>query len=191
VRRITPVVALLAASLARDYANGVWTGVALGLASAAKFATLALAPLFARRAPVAFLAALLLALVATVAPFVPDGGLRELYDRTIGYQASRPSPFSVWGQVESLDWLQNMLKGAAAALALLVAFVPRRVDLRQTAALGAGVLIAVQLVATHWFYLYVVWFVPFVLVAVFAATERTLRESAAETRAEHEEPVFA
>ena len=57
---------------------------------------------------------------------------------------------------------------AAAGLALLVALVPRRVDLRQTAALGAGVLIAVQLAATHWFYLYVVWFVPFVLVALFA-----------------------
>ena len=65
------------------------------------------------------------------------------------------------------------LKAAAAGLALLVAFVPRRIDLRQTAALGAGVLIAIQLAATHWFYLYVVWFVPFVLVALFAAHART------------------
>jgi hypothetical protein len=65
---------------------------------------------------------------------------------------------------------------AAAALAVIVAFVPRRIDLRQAAALGAGVLIAVQLVATHWFYLYVVWFVPFVLVAIFAAHRRTLRD---------------
>ena len=48
--------ALLAASLARDYAAGLWTGVALGLASAAKFVTLALAPLFARRAPLVFAA---------------------------------------------------------------------------------------------------------------------------------------
>ena len=47
-------------------------------------------------------------------PFVPDGGLRELYDRTIGYQASRPSPFSIWGQVESLGWLQTVVKAAAA-----------------------------------------------------------------------------
>ena len=38
----------------------------------------------------------------------------------------------------------------------------------QVAALGAAVLIAVQLAMTHWFYLYVVWFVPFVLVALFA-----------------------
>ena len=34
----------------------------------------------------------------------PDGGVRELYDRTIGYQAGRPSPFSVWGLAPSLDF---------------------------------------------------------------------------------------
>jgi hypothetical protein len=183
------VATLLTASLARDYAAGLWSGVALGLASAAKFVNLALAPLFARRDPRVFLAALLLVLVAMVAPFVPDGGLRELYDRTIGYQASRPSPFSIWGQVDSLDWLQTALKVAAAGLALLVAFVPRRIDLRQTAALGAAVLIAIQLVATHWFYLYVVWFVPFVLVAMFAGYRSAAPEPAVEGQAERE-PVF-
>ena len=179
------------ATLARDYAAGLWTGVALALATAAKFVTLALAPLFARREPRVFLAALLLVLVAAVAPFVPDGGLRELYDRTIGYQASRPSPFSIWGQVESLGWLQTVLKVAAAGLALIVAFAPRRIDLRQAAALGAGVLIAIQLVATHWFYLYIVWFVPFVLVALFALHDRGERERGAPEpeRRTAEEPV--
>ena len=107
-------------------------------------------------------------------PFVPDGGLREIYDRTVGYQAGRPSPFSIWGQVESLAWLQTVVKVAAAGLALLVAFFPRRLSERGTAALGAAVLIAVQLTATHWFYLYIVWFLPFVLVAIFGAyLERT------------------
>jgi hypothetical protein len=38
----------------------------------------------------------------------------------------------------------------------------------QVAALGAAVLLALQLVVSHWFYLYVVWFTPFVLVALFA-----------------------
>jgi len=179
--------ALLAASLARDYAAGLWTGAAVALGAAAKFVTLALAPLFARRAPLVFAAALLLTLVATVAPFAPDGELRELYDRTIGYQASRPSPFSIWGQGDTpLDWLQTVLKVAAAGLALVVAFVPRRPDLRQMAALGAAVLIAIQLVATHWFYLYIVWFVPFVFVALFAAHGRPPREPPAEARVERE-----
>jgi hypothetical protein len=174
------VAALLAFTMARRELAGIWGGVALALGAAAKFVPLALAPLFARRAPLWFAAALVLALAAVVLPFVPDEGLRELYDRTVGYQASRPSPFSIWGQVESLDWLQLAFKIAAVGLALLVAFVPRRVDTRAVAALGGAVLIALQLTATHWFYLYIVWFVPFALVALFAGG-RVL--PAAETRA--------
>ena len=150
-------------------------GVAIGLGAAAKFAPLALAPLFAngggeRRARHALVFGLSLAavLVVAVAPFVPDGGLRELYDRTVGYQAGRPSPFSVWGQESSLDWLQTAVKAAAVGLALLVGFVPRRRSPAALAALGAAVLIALQLAMTHWFYLYVVWFAPLVLVALFA-----------------------
>jgi hypothetical protein len=159
--------ALLACTL-RPRAAGLTSGAALGLGAAAKFVPLALAPLFARRAPLVFAAALGVTVAATVLPFVPDGGLREIYDRTIGYQAGRPSPFSVWGQAD-LGWLHTTVKVAAVALALLVAFIPRRPDARQVAALGAAVLIVVQLAATHWFYLYVVWIVPFVFVAVLGA----------------------
>ena len=149
-------------------------GLAIGLGAAAKFAPLALAPLFAtaadRRVRNALVFALSLAavLVATVAPFVPDGGLREVYDRTLGYQAGRPSPFSLWGQEPSLDWLQTAVKSAAVGLALLVAFVPRRKSPAQLAALAAAVLIALELAMTHWFYLYIVWFAPLVLVALLA-----------------------
>jgi Glycosyltransferase family 87 len=152
----------------RPRAAGVASGVALGLGAAAKFVPLALGPLFARRAPFVFAAALGLTVAVTLLPFVPDSGLREIYDRTIGYQAGRPSPFSVWGQAD-LGWLHTTVKVAAVALALLVAFIPRRPDARQAAALGAAALIVVQLAATHWFYLYVVWFVPFVFVAVLGA----------------------
>jgi hypothetical protein len=182
--------ALLAATLARDRASAAWSAVAIALGAAAKFVTAALVPLFARRSPLVFAAALALVLALVVAPFVPDGGLRELYDRTLGYQASRPSPFSIWGQVDSLGWLQDVVKVAAAALALIAAFLPRRPDLRQTAALGAAILIAVELTATHWFYLYVVWFVPFAFVALFAAHGRTLADRREEREPERE-PVFA
>jgi hypothetical protein len=184
------IAALLAATGGRRRAAGAAAAVAVGVGAAAKFVTLALAPLFARRAPLVFAGALVATLAIAVLPFVPDGGLRELYDRTVGYQADRPSPFSVWGQVESLDWLQTAAKVAVVALALLVAFVPRRPDPRQLAALGAAVLIAVQLTATHWFYLYVIWFVPFALVALLGAHGRTLPGRAAEHVAERE-PVYA
>jgi Glycosyltransferase family 87 len=182
--------ALLAATLARDRAAAAVAGLAIGLGAAAKFVTVALAPLFARRSPAVTFGALLLAVALVVAPFIPDGGVRELYDRTVGYQASRPSPFSIWGQVESLDWLQNIAKGAAAGLAILAAFRPDAPDLRQTAAMGAAILIAVELTATHWFYLYVVWFVPFILVALMAAHTSSPPERPDETEAERE-AVFA
>ncbi|MFL5884622.1 MAG: hypothetical protein ACJ77M_06090, partial [Thermoleophilaceae bacterium] len=122
-------------------------------------------------------------------PFIPaHGGVRELYDRTVGYQASRASPFSVWGLYPALHWLQTVAKVLAAGLALAVAFVPRRRSLAQVAALGAAVLIAVQLTVNHWFYLYIPWFAPFVFFALFSAYRspafETVREPVQERRLE-------
>jgi glycosyl transferase family 87 len=150
-------------------------GLLLGLGAAAKFAPLALVPLFAtsgsrhrwRGALVVALAVALVA-VAAFAPFVPDGGLRAVYDRTLGYQAGRPSPFSIWGQHLGLSDVWTAAKVLVVALAVAVAFVPRNKTPVQVAALGAAVLVALELVVSHWFYLYVVWFAPFVLVALFA-----------------------
>jgi hypothetical protein len=114
-------------------------------------------------------AAVAVVIAATVLPFTPDTGLRDLYDRTLGYQAGRPSPFSVWGQEPSLEWLHTAVKVAVVGLGLLVAVVPMRKSPRQVAALGAAVLLAVELAVTHWFYLYVVWFLPLLLVAIMTA----------------------
>ena len=146
----------------------------VALAAAAKFGSAALAPLFAfgageRRWRTALVFSVAFALVALVCvlPFLPDGGLSEFYDRTLGYQATRSSPFSVWGQAPSLEWAQSIVRVAVVALAVGVAFYPRTKTLVQLAALAAAVTIALQLTATHWFYFYVVWFLPFVLVASF------------------------
>jgi Glycosyltransferase family 87 len=152
-------------------------GALVGLAAAAKFVPAALAPLFARGIGrwrtwhvVAGLAAFAAVVAAAFLPFVPShGGLRAVYDRTVGYQAGRDSPFSVWGLYPALHWLQTVVKVMAVALALLVAFVPRRRSLAQVAALGAAVLLAIQLAVNHWFYLYIPWFTPFVLFTLFAA----------------------
>ena len=95
--------------------------------------------------------------------------MREFYDRTLGYQASRGSPFSVWGLAPSLDFLQPVARALAVALAFAVAFYPRFKTPVQIAALACAVTIAVQLTANHWFYFYVVWFLPFALVASFAS----------------------
>ncbi len=155
-------------------------GAFIALAAAAKFGSAALAPLFATaqgerrwRGAIWFSIAFAAVAAACVLPFVPDGGLREFYDRTLGYQATRSSPFSVWGQAPSLDFAQPVVRAAAAGLAVAVAFYPRFKTAIQIAALAAAVTIAVQLTASHWFYFYVVWFLPFVLVATFG-TQRVI-----------------
>jgi Glycosyltransferase family 87 len=150
-------------------------GATSALAGLTKFGPLILAPLFAagdgeRRARPLILFAIGFLAVAALAtiPLLPDGGFRELYDRTLGYQASRGSPFSVWGQAPSLHFLQTVSKVLALALAVLFYFVPARRTTLQVAALAAALLIAVQVIANHWFYPYVTWFAPLVLVSLFA-----------------------
>jgi hypothetical protein len=173
---------LLARPLAR--------GAALALATWTKFAPLLLAPLLltynAReatdegvrerkprpQAPLLGRPALLFvggfALVSTAVMLWPaiDPGLSTFYDRTIAYQSGRDSPFSIWGQAPSLEPLRIALLVGTVALSLLLAFVPRRKTLVQVAALGAALLISLQLTMQHWFYLYIVWFFPLFLVAV-------------------------
>jgi hypothetical protein len=149
-------------------------GALIGLGAAAKFVPLALAPLFATADPrhrwrgaLVFSVVVVLTFVLPFLPFIPDGGVRALYDRTLGYQVGRDSPFSIWGQ-HDLGVLWTVVKGIAAGLAVLVAFVPRRKTPVQVAALGAAVLVAFQIAAAHWFYLYIAWFAPFALLAFFA-----------------------
>ena len=77
----------------------------------------------------------------------------------------------------SLAWLQTAVK-AAAVRSRCWSRSSRAAGRAQVAALGAAVLIALQLPVTHWFYLYVVWFVPFVLVALFARVSRRRRVGA-------------
>ena len=90
------------------------------------------------------------------------------WQRAVAYQADRDSPFSLWGLVGGLHGVQIAVQLAAMALAVAVAFLPRRRDVVSLAALAAAVLIAVQIGVTHWFYLYIVWFFPLVMVAVLA-----------------------
>ena len=149
-------------------------GAALALAASAKFAPLALVPLWAshpnRRArdALAFGLAFAAMVVLAVAFVVPDGGVRELWDRTVGFQLGRDSPFSIWGQ-EDLGLVQTVVKASAVLLAVAAAFVPARKTALQVAALGAAVLIALQLGLSHWFYLYIVWWLPLALIAFFGA----------------------
>jgi hypothetical protein len=66
--------------------------------------------------------------------------------------------------------------------AVAVAFVPRRKSPLQLAALTAALLIGFELVLTHWFYLYLPWFFPFVAFAVLAPGAARVPAEARERR---------
>ena len=172
------VAALLVAALIA-FASPLRRGLAIGLGAAVKFGPFALAPLFAAgpgerrvRSTVLFAIAFVAVWAAVLLPLLPDGGFREFYDRTFGYQASRGSPFSVWGLEPSLGWLQDIARLFPVLLGLALFVIPWRRTALQAAALGAAVLIATQVGSTHWFYFFIVWWAPYVLVNAFATQER-------------------
>jgi hypothetical protein len=151
-------------ALARPAARGVMAA----LATLTKFAPAVLLPMLAthsdkrRRFVIAFAAtAGALLLWPALNP-----GLLTVYDRTLAYQSDRSSPFSIWGQLPSLEPLRIALLIGVALLAIAFAFWPKDKKLTQVAALGAALLIGVQLTMHHWFYLYIVWFYPLLLVAM-------------------------
>ncbi len=165
-------------------------GITLALTSMTKFAPLALGPLFATfgatdpnqaearaggparrylKVVIPFTVAFALTILVVCFQALEDPGLSTFWHRTLAEQGGRDSPFSIWGQDHSLGWLQAVVKAAVVGLAFLVAFRPRRRDHVTVAALGAAVMIAMQLTVDHWFYLYIPWFLPFLLIALLAA----------------------
>jgi len=174
-------VLVLAAMLAASYATDAGVaarGAFTALAGLTKFAPLALAPLFAthglrtqrparRLRSLALFAAALAGTAALVSiPALRHDSLHEIYERTIVYQANRSSPFSVWGLYGGLGGLQLAVQLAAVALAVALALLPRRPDLIGLAASCAAVIVAMQLGIDHWFYLYIPWFFPLVMIAL-------------------------
>ncbi len=156
-------------------------GALLALAGLAKFAPLVLFPLYlsyarTRRTAVRFVVAFAVIAALAMLPVLIGDGLTRFYDRTVGFQLGRESPFSIWGQEPGLGWLQTVVKVLAVAFAVLVAFVPRRKTPLQFAALGAAVLIALEMALEHWFYLYIVWFLPFVLIALLGEEPQPQRQ---------------
>jgi hypothetical protein len=94
------------------------------------------------------------------------------WERSVEFQAERDAPFSIWGLYD-LDVLQRVAQVLAVLIALGVALVPRQThELVRLAALSAAVLLALQSVVTYWFYLYIVWFFPLVMLALLGRDAR-------------------
>jgi hypothetical protein len=149
-------------------------GVLAALGSMAKFAPLAVLPVLVagrsvtrRRDVIVASRVAAIACAALIWPFVPAGGLRELWDTTLGFQLDRQSPLSIWVRDPGLEWLRQAAQVFAIGLVALGAFSPRRRTAAQVAALCAAILAATQIPANYWLYFYVVWFAPFLFVALF------------------------
>ena len=65
-----------------------------------------------------------------------------------------------------LEPIRLVILAATGILAIALAFVPRRKSLLQVAAFGAALMLGVQITLHHWFYLYIVWFFPLLLIAL-------------------------
>jgi hypothetical protein len=161
----------------RSKAASFGRGAMAALAGLTKFAPLALAPLLAtdclralpvRRRPLAYF--LFIAGFAGVGAlaFVPaltHDSLHTIYQRTIEYQSHRNSPFSVWG-LYGWHGAEHVVEGLVFALAIVLALIPRRMDMVGLAAGCAAIILGAQLGIEHWFYLYVPWFFPLVMLAL-------------------------
>jgi hypothetical protein len=167
------LVSLLLVATLLALARPATRGVMAALATFAKFAPLVLVPMLTTygQKRLRFASAFTTTAIAVMLWPAIDPGLHTFYDRTIAYQAGRDSPFSIWGQVAWLEPTRIAILATVVALAVLFAFRPKEKKLLQVAALGAALLIGVQLTMHHWFYLYIVWFYPLLLVAL-ASLER-------------------
>jgi hypothetical protein len=182
-------------------------GIFSALAGWTKFGALVLAPLWAGypdavrlrrpREPLLYAAGFAVATLAAFSILLLEPNVahaaRVFWDRTLGWQLTRESPFSIWdwGQyhaagIPDLRLVQLPLIGLVLAGAALAAFFPRRRSPLQLAALTAALIVGFELVLTHWSYLYLPWFFPFAAFAVLASSAGLRRK---EPASEHDRPV--
>jgi hypothetical protein len=166
-------------------------GAFSALAGWTKFAALLVAPLwlsyphaFRRwREKLFFLVAFLVATLAAFSILLlepnPLHAARVFWDRTLGWQIGRESPFSLWdwrqyhaAGIPNLQAVQWVLEGLLVLGSIAAYFLPRRKGPLQLAALTGAILLGGELVMTHWFYLYIPWFFPFAAIAVLALPAR-------------------
>jgi hypothetical protein len=158
-------------------------GVLVALSAWTKFASLVVAPLWLtypdRRPRGRFVAGFAVATLAAFSVVLlepsPLHELRVFWDRTVGWQVGRESPFSLWdwrqyhaGGLPDLRLLQRALQALLVLGAVAAAFLPRRKSPLQLAALTAALLAGFQAVLTYWLYTYIPWFFPFAAVGLLS-----------------------
>jgi hypothetical protein len=170
-------------------ATSPWArGAFVALSGWTKFASLVVAPLWLTypgpvrrlRPSLAFVGGFLLVTAAAFSILLLEPSVvraaEDFYHRTLENQIERNSPFSLWdwGQYHArglpdLHVVQRVLQVLLVVGAVAAGFLPRRKTPLQLAALTGALLIGFELVLTHWFYLYIPWFFPFVVFAVLVS----------------------
>jgi hypothetical protein len=159
----------------------VGRGAFAALSGWTKFGSLIVAPLWLTypdrrvswRFLIAFAATTLAVFSVVLLEPSPLHELRVFWDRTVGFQVGRPSPFSLWDWrqyyargLPDLHIVQRVLQVLLVAGALAAAVVPRHKSPLQLAALTAALLAGFELVLTYWLYTYIPWFYAFAAVAL-------------------------
>jgi hypothetical protein len=167
-------------------------GILAAFAGLTKFAPFVLAPLLLRgtgewphpreaafwKRGGLFVGAFVAAVIAPMLLVLLNHDWHYFWTDSIKYQASRPAPFSIWGLwgdtfggvTSKLVVEQRIWEGLVVLAGLLVMIFPRgNRSIVQVAALGGALIIGVQCCLNYWFYLYIPWFFPLVIVALVLA----------------------
>jgi hypothetical protein len=151
------------------------SGLLMAAATLTKFlpALLALQFLGLRRGRFRYALALVASLAAMLAWPLITSGPAQFLDSTFGYQLSQRGggvQFSIWTYLPHAAIAARAVLAAALVLLALSPMVrPPVQDTREHAALGAGLLIGAQLLLGYWFYSYLTWFYPLLIIAIIQA----------------------
>ena len=157
----------------------VTRGLLIAAAALTKFvpALLAFQFLGVKRGRSRYALTLAAALAGMLAWPLITSGVVQFLDSTFGYQLTQRGgglQFSIWTYIPHMATLARpILAAALMLLAISPMFRPAVQDARQHAALAAALLIGAQLLLGYWFYNYLIWFYPLLIIAVIQPHEST------------------
>jgi hypothetical protein len=156
-------------------------GLLIAAAALTKFvpAVLAFQFLAVKRGRSRYALTLVASIVGMLAWPLVTSGAAPFLDSTFGYQLTQRgggTQFSIWTYMPHVATLARPpLAAALVLLAISPMFRPPVQDARQHAALAAALLIGAQLLLGYWFYSYLIWFYPLLLVAVIQPSREQRR----------------
>jgi hypothetical protein len=169
------IAALCVWTIAAATERPVARGLLMAAATLTKFlpGLMALQFLGIRKGRRRYVLTLVASLAAMLAWPVITSGPAQFLDSTVGYQLIRRGggvQFSIWTYLPNAALVARPLLAAALLLLALSPLVrPRVPDPREQAAFAAALLIGAQLLIGYWFYSYLTWCYPLLVIAVIRA----------------------